>query len=717
MLSQPYRLRFHWLLSILIVLSLVLAACDSSSAPAADAPAQEAAAESDTSASAPAASGDTAAAPAASEQSAAAAPADDYQAQREACTAEAPCWPEIVDTIPSSFQEAPMLAELVAAGSLPPVAERLPVEPLVIQPTEMIGQYGGTLRRAFTGPGDRQNIERYNNDYGIFWNTGATELRPRIYKAWEANEDATEWTIQLREGMKWSDGEPYTADDYIFWHDHILANELLVPTPPWYMRWGGELAQFEKIDDYTFKIIFAQAFPSWPETASTSTVAGHFQGGRTGVGLVAPQHYLEQFHPDFIGEEEANQKAVDAGFENWHLYFLAQNDAAMNSELPVTTPWKPVTRVADSEFVLERNPYFFAVDTEGNQLPYFDQISLELVEELEVLNLRAIAGNYTVQGRHIDFAKLPVIRENEEQGDYFVNFWGSSTRQPVKIAFNQDWNEDPEIAQFTVGSLEFRQALSLAIERSEINETFFLGVGKESSFCPANTPPYFNSDRWDQEFGRFAPDEANAILDSIGLDQKDAEGFRLLPNGQRLVLRIDAVSGSFLDYPSIAERVAQMWAENVGIQMTVNPVERSLWIERTEANQAMMSMFETGEYNPTVVARLIPSERWAPIAEVWGSQPNPDPSAYDGPAWLKEQVALHWQAMQEPDPEKRHQLFVQATEIMCDNQARLGIVVNVPVYTTIIKNNVRNVPKPMEWVVYAQTPGNGYPEQFFMIQE
>lgn len=696
---------FGFLTIVLVIVAMAVVACSSPPSVPEEVEAVPEAAEAEQEAGAPGVSEE------------APMPADDYQAQREACTSDNPCWAEIVDTIPSSFSEAPMLAEMVEAGDLPPVEERLPTEPLVIQPVEMIGQHGGTLRRAFTGPGDRQNIERWNNDYGIFWNTGATELRPRHLKQWEANEDASEWTFHLREGMKWSDGAPFTADDYLFWYEHILQNELLVPTAPWYMQWGGDLAVFEKVDDTTFKIKFAAPFPAWPETMGSITVAGHYQNGRNGGGLFAPRHYLEQFHPDFIGEEEANQKGQDAGFENWHLFFLAQNDAAMNSELPVVSPWKPVTRIADSEFVLERNPYFFAVDTEGNQLPYFDRISLELVEELEVLNLRAIAGNYTVQGRHIDFSKLPVIRENEQEGDYFVNFWGSSTRHPVKIAFNQDWNEDPEIAQFTVGSLDFRKALSLAIERSEINETFFLGVGKEASFCPANTPPYMNSDRWDQEFGRFDPEEANQILDSLGLDQKDSEGFRLLPSGERLTLRIDAVSGAFLDYPSIAERIAQMWAENVGIHLTVNPVERSLWIERSEANQPMMSMFETGEYNPAVLPRLLPSSRWAPVAAVWANTPNPDPSAYDGPEWIKEQVLTHWAAYQEPDPEQRLQLLIAGTEIMCDNHARLGIVVDVPVYTTLIKNNVRNVPKPMEWVVYAQTPGNGYPEQFFMLQE
>ena len=707
---HPFRLA----VIALLIAAFVISACGGDT-PAA--PAQEAA----PAAAEPAAAEPAAEAPAEAPAESAAAPvavsADAYQAERENCTWAAPCWPEVSSQMPSSFSEAPMLAEMVTAGTLPPVEERLPLEPLVIEPAEMLGQYSGTLRRAFTGPGDRQNVERWVNDYGIFWNTGASELRPRILQSWEANEDATVWTFHLRRGMKWSDGEPYTAHDYQFWYDHMLTNELIRPTIPWYFNWGGSVAVLETVDDFTFTITFAQAFPGWADNMSTATVTGHFHGGRSGLGLVAPAHYLEQFHPDFVGEETANELAKAAGFESWHLHFLAKNDAAMNPELPVTTPWKPITTIATQEYVLERNPYFVGVDTAGQQLPYFDRISLELVEELEVLNLRAIAGNYTIQGRHIDFSKLPVIRENEAQGEYFVNFWTSSTRHPVKVAFNQDWNEDPEITAYTVESLEFRKALSLAIERSEVNETFFLGVGKEASFCPQDTPPYFNSSRWDDEFGGFDPDQANEILDSIGLDQKDSEGFRLLPSGKRLILRMDAVSGAFLDYPSIGERVAQMWQDEIGIQLQVNPVERSLWIERSQANQPMMSMFETGEWNPAVTARLLPTDRWAPIAAVWAANPDPDPAEYDGPQWIKDMVAKHWAALQEPDPDKRLQLFVEGTEIMCDNQARLGIVVDVPVYTTIIKNDVRNVPKPMEWVVYAQTPGNGLPEQFFQIQD
>jgi ABC-type transport system substrate-binding protein len=250
--------KFTFLSLLLATLMFVVAACG-------DGPPQSAAP------AAPAAGGEPAAATEGGE--AAAAPVDEYQAQREACTNESPCWPDISDAMPTSFSEAPMLAELVASGDLPPVEERLPVDPLVIEPTEMIGEYGGILRRAFTGPGDRQNYERWINDYTIFWDTGATELRPRLAHSWESSEDATEWTFHLREGLKWSDGEPFNVDDYMFWREYIVANDELVPVKPWWIQWGGELATFEKIDDYTLKITFAEPFPTWLENMASSGVA------------------------------------------------------------------------------------------------------------------------------------------------------------------------------------------------------------------------------------------------------------------------------------------------------------------------------------------------------------------------------------------------------------------------------------------------------------
>ena len=237
LMRLPSR-RPSYLTVLLLALLLALAACSSDTA-SVEAPAQPADEQ--------AATSEEAAAPAQTTDEQAASPAlDEYQAQREGCTLETPCWPQVLvdGPVPDTFNEAPMLAELVAAGELPPVEERLPQEPLVVQPAESIGQYSGIWQRAFTGPGDRQNIERilYNNL--LRWNTGMTEMVPYIFRDWESNADGSQWTFYLRQGMKWSDGQPFTTADFMFWYEHIVQNEQLVPTLPSYMTWGGELAQF-----------------------------------------------------------------------------------------------------------------------------------------------------------------------------------------------------------------------------------------------------------------------------------------------------------------------------------------------------------------------------------------------------------------------------------------------------------------------------------------
>src|SRR5690606_22619607 len=196
---------------------------------------------------------------------------------------------------------------------------------------------------------------------------------PYIFRDWESNADGSQWTFYLRQGMKWSDGQPFTTADFMFWYEHIVQNEQLVPTLPSYMTWGGELAQFEAIDDTTLQVTFAEPFPLFAvRVAGGYDVGSQWIHGESGLGMVSPAHYMQQFHPDFVGEEEANRLAQEAGFEAWHLHFLAKNNPHMNPDVPVTSPWRPLTQIASDQYRLERNPYFFAVDTEGNQLHYFD---------------------------------------------------------------------------------------------------------------------------------------------------------------------------------------------------------------------------------------------------------------------------------------------------------------------------------------------------------
>lgn len=690
-------------LALLLMLAMLVSACGGGAAAPPAAPAE--AGSSDAAAPAPQAAE---AAPA----EAAALPANPFIVDDSQ-----PRFPEqVFDMIPAQFNEAPMLAAKVAAGELPPVAERLPLEPMVLKPSEQIGVYGGTLNGAFTGPADHQNAERMLKNHMIFWDTGMTTVQPHIAKAFEANADNTEFTFHLREGMKWSDGAPFTADDVLFWYEDIMLNDDLVPAKPGWAKAGGEVGVWEKIDDYTFKVTFIQPFGTFFELVAGLTVNGHYAQLEPCSGGFSPKHYMTQFHADYIGLEEANALAAARGFDNWAKLFCFMNDPNLNPESPVTTAWMPMTSFSEQQVILERNPYYWAVDTEGNQLPYLDRIVLTLAEDLEVLNLKAIAGEYDMQARHIDIAKLPVFLENAEQGDYRVQFFRSRGGSAVALAFNQDYDKDPAMAEY-ITNADFRRALSMALDREQINEAFFLGLGRPSSPCAWPDPPYAPGEEYDQLYHQLDVEEANRLLDSIGLDQKDSEGFRLLPNGERVVVEMMAVSGAFFDYPGIAEMFGQQWKTNVGIDSEVQAVERSLRNTRLTNNDTMTNFW--GADNSEAVF-LFPNHVFAyqwesgtgPLSGQWfqdhsvGREPT-------GP--IREQQLAFEEGSKLPR-EERVPFGQKIRALSCENVFYIGTVTGTPAWTAIVKNNFHNLAVGFPFTTVGQSPGNSYPETWYMTE-
>ncbi|MCH8310897.1 MAG: ABC transporter substrate-binding protein [Chloroflexi bacterium] len=502
-------------------------------------------------------------------------------------------WPRYVpDFMPATFQEAPALAKLVALGELPPVEERLPTNPLVIEPAESIGKYGGTWFRAFTGPADGQNMERPLKDHMLFFDTGMTTPQPNIAASWTVNDDATEFTFTLRENMKWSDGAPFTTRDIMFWVDHMLLNEDINPTPPAWAVHGGELLKFEAIDDLTWKVTTVESYGLFIPLMASVIVAGPHTRGDSGDGGYAAAHYLEQFHPDFVGLDAANAQAEAAGFDNWTTYFLNRNHLNANPDAPSMMAWMVTESINTSRWVFERNPYYFAVDTAGNQLPYIDRVVLTLAEDLEVLNLRAIAGDFTVMGRHIDIAKLPIFLENAAAQNYRIQFWRQPESGIANLSFNESWNGDPELLGFAQ-MVEFRRALSLGIERDQINEVFFLSIGETTGLCRGFADPNNPGKYYGEDDVQLDPARANAILDSLGLDKKDSDGFRLLPSGNRVTIPINAIVASFEDLPGISEMIAQHWKKNLGINTQVNSTERSLATTRNINNETLVFIWES----------------------------------------------------------------------------------------------------------------------------
>lgn len=637
-------------------------------------------------------------------------------------------WPTIYDENgnlfpkPSSFKEAPLLAARVAAGELPPVEERLPENPLVLQPTRGIGKYGGTWYRGFTGPADGQNMERPLKDHLLFYEVSGLTVQPNIAESWTQNEDATEFTFTLRKGHKWSDGEPFTTADIMFWVDHMLHNEELNPAKPAWTQKGGETLKFEAIDEQTFKVTSPEPYAPFVTLVASVIVAGQHTRGDGGDGLYAPRHYLEQFHPDFVGLEEAERKAAEAGFDNWYTYFLDRNHANANPDAPMLTAWRVTGSINTNEWSFERNPYYYAVDTEGNQLPYIDRVVLTLAQNLEVLNLSALAGNYTVMGRHINIAKLPLFLENAESVGYRIQFWRQPQSGIANIYVNETWDGNAEIQSY-IQNVEFRRALSLGIERDQINEVFFLGIGATSGLCQGYPDPDNPGKYIGEDDVKFDPDRANAILDEIGLDQKDGDGFRLMPSGERLVIQLPSVAAAFEDYPGINEMISRQWEVNIGVRAEVQTLERGLHGDRGLLNELMTTNWESSPRSTTLITpqHLLPVSGGGNTGRLYGDwhqssgENGVDPAGIND--LIKQQMDLYDEAQSTAGPARYNEILQRVVELNCLNVNPITTVMNKPTYVAIIKNNVMNIPNALPFSYHNQTSGNAFPEQWWIDDE
>jgi len=615
--------------------------------------------------------------------------------------------------MPSKYNEAPMLKELVEKGELPPVDERLPEEPLVEDVVEEIGQYGGTLHRGFLGPSDHNNYTRVVYDALVRFSPDGSEVIPHIAKGWESNDDFTVWKVFLRKGMKWSDGEPFTADDIMFWYEHILLNEELTPSVPiWMQNEDGSVAKVEKLDDYTVQWTFKQ-----PNTAFLLELANKDGADKSIANLAfAPAHYLKQFHPDFVDKAELDAKVKEAGFDTWTELFAVEAMPHLSGKRPSTAAWVPDnSTVSDQVFTLKRNPYYFAVDPAGNQLPYIDYVKFTFFADKEALNLAAVAGEIDMQGRHINMMNYPVLKENEEKGGYRVLTWPTFGGSDAVLMFNQTYVKDPAIGEL-LRNKDFRIALSYAIDREAIKESAFLGLGEPRQGVPAPWHPYYPGDEWAHKYTEHNPDKANEILDSIGLTQRDDEGFRTLPNGERLDIEIQVIP-AFANWTDVAQIIVQNWAD-VGIRAHVEVRERALGFKLRDTNDLMVEMWNedtTGfpfSGQPKMDPRSRPALTFGPLFRKWyltsgkeGMEPSPE---------VKKLVEIIDEA-KVSGRERQIELAKELFKVWADNVWEIGTVGLTPMIqgVVVVNKNLHNVPETAgnDWPL--RTPGNTRPEQYF----
>jgi len=611
------------------------------------------------------------------------------------------------------YQDAPMLAADVVSGKLLPVEKRLPEEPLVQKVTDTIGSYGGTLRRGFLGPSDHNNYSRVVYDALVRHDLDGGKVIPHIAKGWESNDDFTQWTVFLRKGMKWSDGSPFGADDVMFWYESILLNKELTATVTGWMRNAdGSTAKVEKINDTTVRWTFGQ-----PNTAFLLDLANKDGADKSIHNLAfAPAAYLKGFHPDFTDKAELDKKVKAASFDTWTQLFAVEALPHLSGNRPSTAAWAPKgSTVADETFVIERNPYYFAVDSKGNQLPYIDKVSFKFFADKETLNLAAVGGQIDMQGRHLAMSNFPVLIENAEKGGYRVVTYPSFGGSDAVLMFNQTYTNNGPIGDI-LRTKDFRIAMSYAIDREAIKELAFLGMGEARQGVPAPFHPYYPGDEYAFKYTKLDTAKANALLDGIGMTKRDSDGMRMLPNGDKLDLEVGVVP-AFASWADIGQLVVENWAK-VGVKAHIEIRERTPHFAMRESNDLQIEIWNedtTGfpfSGQPKMDPRSSPSLTLAPLVAQWVKT--------NGAKGMKPTAELQ-RLMDIIDeaklsgPERQIELAQELFRVWADNVWEIGTVGLTPTVQGVVVVNakLKNVAEVAgnDWPL--RTPGNTRPEQFF----
>jgi len=485
----------------------------------------------------------------------------------------------VAPVVANTSKEAPELAELVKSGALPPLAQRLPKEPLVVENVPDIGQYGGAWRMVHLGPSDRNQMMYKNMEHFGRWNDTYTKIVPSLAKKWEMIDGGKTIVMYLREGTKWSDGTPFTTEDIrFFWEDVLKYPDLKIPQALYSS--GGVLGDLKVIDKFTFSI-------TWPNP--NYTFEEKFYSYEFSMPYY-PAHYLKQFHPKYTEKAKIDEAMKNANFTVWTEYFVDLTRLWNNPGTPTLDAWIVQNKNDQPVQVFKRNPYYWKVDKAGNQLPYINEQLRTLVPDAQAMLLKALAGEVEYQARRVNgVTNRPIAVQNQEKGDYKVVNVPDAGQTSATIYFNF-FQADKYKAELYKDK-RFRIALSVALNRKEMNDVLAMGLGYPGN---ANVgPKHILFDKAQAEkYAQFDPAEANRLLDEIGLTKKDSEGFRLrTDNGKRLTLELGS-TGEFL--PKRGDEMIKEYWKQIGIELNVVYRERTLWHEVRKAYSFDLSSFVGG---------------------------------------------------------------------------------------------------------------------------
>lgn len=606
------------------------------------------------------------------------------------------------------FDEAPILRTKVAAGELPPVEQRLPEEPVVINPVEEIGQYGGTWRQVTLGQheliGHASNWFRYE---GLIRATpDCNSIVPNIAKSWDISDDGKVFTFHLRKGIKWSDGVPFTADDIMFWYENETLNKEITPVfPSWLttMKVPGEL---EKIDDYTVRFVFSKPAGRFLRYLASSRRP------------YAPKHYMKKFHPKYTPIEKLEKMAKEAGFDHWYQLYQDKSDLQSwtNPEKPILDAWVVVTPYgAGTQVILERNPYYWKVDTAGNQLPYIDKVVISVIAKVELGVMKAISGEIDVQASPVgdNMSNYPMFMENREKGHYRIQMLPDGWND---IAYYFNFTHKDSVLRKIFTDKKFRIAMSYAIDRQEMMNILFPGWDMDIAQVSPPLDSSFYNEQLAKQYTEHDPQKANQLLDEIGLDKRSADGWRLRSDGKILTFTMEVPTFTEL-WINMSEFIIGYW-QKVGIKASVKPEDPGLWVTRCQQSGEHDGTFagSGGAERPMQIHYYVPLiQAWGPnlAAPAWGLwHQTYGKSGEEPPSEVKKAMELCDEIEVTVDEKRQAELTREVLKMVADN-FWVGAIARRKGKMLVINKDVRNVPEYMFASAEWGSAGPSNPCQYF----
>jgi peptide/nickel transport system substrate-binding protein len=584
-----------------------------------------------------------------------------------------------------SFVETPSLLARVQSGELPPVEQRLPNDAQVVQmrPDQSPGEHGGRLRLLMGKQKDIRQMVIYGYARLIGY-TPDLELKPDILKRVDVVEGRI-FTLHLRKGHKWSDGQPFTSEDFRYYWEDIANNpELAKSGPPIALMVDGKPPQVEFLDAHTVRY-------SWdaPNPYFLTALAG-----ASPLYIYKPAHYLRQFHPRYQKAEVIEQMIADQGKRNWMGIHVNRDRPykATNPDLPTLQPWMNVTRPPSERFIFERNPYYHRVDQNGRQLPYIDSVAIGIASS-GLVPAKTGAGESDLQARYLRMDNYTFLKTTAKRNDFDVRLW--QTAKGAHLALYPDLNTNDDVYRELMRDVRFRRALSLAIHRHEINQVVYFGLVQESNNTVLAESPLYKPE-YQSDGVEYDIEHANRLLDELGLRERDDRGVRLLADGRPLEIVVQT-AGESTEQTDVLELIHDSWLK-AGIKLYSIPSTREVFRNRIFSGDAIMSIWSglenaipTAENSPMALA---PTSKYQYQWPQWGAYYESGGTSGEEPDLpaARELLALSNAWSHAVTHEKRVEIWHRMLEINRDQMFTIGIVNHVP-HPVVVNNFLHNVPQ------------------------